>query len=330
MASDSAGSGCARGNEPAATLPGLVVQLDRKVSWVELEGGEIVPCPLRGRFFEHESAATRPVAVGDRVRISRADPEQGIIEELLPRRSAVLRSAVRAPGKVQVLAANVDQVLVVVSLRRPKNRPGLVDRLLVAAESCGMDALVVVNKIDLCAEAEIEAFLEVYDRIGYPTARVSALERRGLETLRAAMKDRVSLVLGHSGVGKSSLLNALDPSLELKTGAVSERHRKGTHTTSAARLVKLDFGARVVDSPGVREFTIAPMEAHELAGCFPELREPMQHCRFQPCTHDHEPDCAVQAAVERGDVDEGRFRTYLKLLDERTGGGQRMPRHGSF
>ena len=293
-------------------------------------GDEVLHCSLRGFLFKNEKtdSQTRPVAVGDRVRISRQDAE-GAIEEVLPRHSELARVSTRA-GKVQVLAANVDLVLVVVSLHRPTLRPTLVDRLVVACESEGLDVLIVLNKVDLCTAEEVEAFLAPYRGLGYATAEVSAIEGTNLGPVRAAMTDQVSLVLGHSGVGKSSLLNALDPDLRLRVGEVTRREGKGRHTTTHSQLVKVAGAGYVVDGPGIREFGLTDIDPVDLAYGFREMRPHQGKCRFATCTHTHEPECSVKDAVEAGEISEERYSSYCKLLEEREGGGERMPRHGSF
>ena len=304
-----------------------MIRVDRKLCEVELTDGTVVSCALRGHLFEFEGTETKPMAVGDRVRLQ-MDGDRGVVEEVLPRQTELSRIAVRG-NKVQVLAANVEQMVVVTTLRRPRSRPGMVDRLLAVSEHAGLSGLIVVNKVDLCGAEEVEEFLQPYAELGYSTARTSATESIGLEELRGALKDKVSVLVGHSGVGKSSLLNALSPELGLTVGSLM-REGKGRHTTTFHALWKLPFGGRVVDGPGVREFSMAGMTPEMLWGCFPEIRALQNDCHFPNCSHTHEPDCVVKPALLAGEIRAERFLSYLKLLEELQGGGQRMPRNSSF
>ncbi len=308
------------------TVEGLVVRVDRRVCHVEV-AGQAYTCALRGHLFEFEEEQTRPVAVGDRVKVQ-LQGEQGAIEEVLPRRTQILRGAGR--GKVQIIAANVDLLVIVVSVKSPPLRRGMIDRLLVEAESSGVGAAVVLNKSDLCSAEEAEALVDPYRRLGYAVAVVSCLEGRGMEAVAEIMGNRLSMLVGHSGVGKSSLLNALDPELNVKVGAISRRRGMGRHTTTHTALLLLRSGARVVDCPGMREFSLAGIEPADLGAFFRDMAPFHNQCKYPTCTHHHEPHCAVKQAVTDGQIAEPRYESYCKLLDELHGGGERMPRHGSF
>lgn len=327
--------GGARGGERKldATTEGLVVRIDRKQLLVEI-GERVVPCGVRGRFFEgqDDDPESRPVAVGDRVRVQ-LDGEGGVIEEVLPRRNRIARPKPRDPASWQVIAANLDLLVIVASLRQPATRPGMIDRMLVAAEAEGIAPLVVLNKADLAEPAEIDAVAEPYRAIGYQVLSTSVPDGRGIDALRAAMVGRVAMLIGHSGVGKSSLLAALDPSVAARIGelvAQGTKMARGAHTTTSASLHRLAFGGHVVDTPGVREFGLPPMEAHDLAHWFREFAPLLSGCRYSTCTHDHEPACAIKAAVESGAIRRERYVTYQKLLAELRGGGQRMQRHDAY
>ncbi|MBM4014961.1 MAG: ribosome small subunit-dependent GTPase A [Planctomycetes bacterium] len=317
----------------ASTTEGLVVRIDRKVIHVEI-GLDVVPCTVRGRFFEgqDDDPESRPVAVGDRVRVE-VGGERGAIEEVLERRSRIARPRPRDPRNWQVIAANVELLVIVASVRQPTTRPGLIDRMLVTAESEGIEPLIVLNKIDLVTDAEANAFAAPWRALGYRVVATSVPQARGIEELRAAMAGRVAMLLGHSGVGKSSLLAALDPAIAARIGglvAEGTKMARGAHTTTSASMHRLAFGGHLIDTPGVREFGLPPMEPHDLAHWFRELAPLVKQCRYATCTHDHEPNCAVKDAVTAGKVHPDRIATYRKLLDELKGGGERMARHDSF
>ena len=232
-----------------------------------------------------------------------------------------------------MIAANVDLLVIVVSVKEPSPRPGLVDRMLVTAESEGIEPLIVVNKADLDARGEAEAFAALYRVLGYRVVVTSATSRAGVDELAAAMNGHTAMMLGHSGVGKSSLLNVLDPTIEARIGALIDaetRMVRGAHTTTSASLHRLRIGAYLVDTPGVREFGLPPMEPHDLAHRFRDLAPHVAQCKYATCTHDHEPHCGVKAALDRGEIRRERYDTYQKLLAELRGGGQRMARHDSY
>jgi ribosome biogenesis GTPase len=307
---------------------GQVIRVDRKQCHV-LIGEATLLCSLRGRFFEEESEEKSPVAVGDQVEVKQ-EGDEGVIERVLPRRTQVARPTPRQPRQRQVMAANVDVLVAMATLRQPKVRTSLVDRLLAAAEAARLEGLVVLNKIDLCKAEEVESFRSRFESLGYPTFAISVQERSGLDALDERLRGKLTILLGHSGVGKSSLLNAFDPTLDLKTGALTRRHDKGSHTTTHSSLIRLPQGALVVDCPGIREFGLTDVTPAELGHHFVDLRPFHHQCRYPDCTHAHEPDCAVRIALESGKIRPDRYENYRRLLDELQGGGERMPRHGSF
>jgi ribosome biogenesis GTPase len=321
-------------------IEGRVVRIDRKQVHVQLagEGERVVPCVLRGRFFEtmDVDAESRPVAVGDLVKVElEEDGASGAVFEVLPRRTRIARPAPRHLGTWQVIAANVDLLVIVVSLKQPAPKPGLVDRLLVTAESEGITPLIVLNKSDLVASDEVETFAAPYRALGYRVLATSAKDGTGVDELRDAMRGRLAMLLGHSGVGKSSLLAAIDPTILPRIGALVAEGTKmvrGAHTTTSSSLHRLAFGGELVDTPGVREFGLPPMEPHDLAHWFRDLAPHIPKCKYATCTHDHEPNCGVKAAFERGEIRPERMATYRKLLAELRGTeeGQRMKRHDAY
>lgn len=283
----------------------------------------------QGAGGKRDIAAERPVAVGDRVRVElhaavSGAPPEGVVEEILPRRSQLARTAPDdRSGRVHVLAANIDRLVIVAALANPPLRPGLVDRFLVAAAREGLPPLVVMNKVDLEGTPDEEgrpltrALLEPWRAAGHDVLAASCVSGEGLPELRERLASGVSLVVGHSGVGKSSLINAVCPGLELRVGDVTGYHGRGRHTTTSARLVALPGTAGwVVDSPGLREFALDDVEPADLARLFPGFGELPDACRFSDCRHRAEPGCAVRAAVADGRLGRERHETYLRVLGE--------------
>lgn len=291
---------------------GLVIRIRAKVWTVEIDGRE-VPCTLHDSLFKKKRAVEKnPVAVGDRVAIQ-LDGETGVIEKVLPRTNRLARPLPTDPDRLQVTAANIDRLVIVSATTDPPFRPGLIDRYLVAAERQDMDPLIVVNKCDQGDPETIREQLRPYEAMGYPVVLTSAQTGAGVEQLAEHLKDRIALLVGHSGVGKSSLLNRLDPTLALRTKDVA-RHGRGRHTTTSVSLFRLKSGGHVVDSPGIRGFGLTDVPDSELAILMPDLRPYTSGCKYPNCTHDHEPKCAVRVAVEEGKVSAERYRSYVRML----------------
>ena len=300
---------------------GVVLEGTGGVWRVRTESGGTIDASLRGRLKKEpkpdEEAAPRKLAVGDRVIVE--PDEQGTtwtISEILPRTSQLGR---REPGGrhgERVLAANVDQVVVVFAVARPEPHPGMLDRFLAIAEANDLPARIVANKIDLLGQDEAQGRFAMYERAGYQLHLTSVKQGRGLDELRDALADRASVLTGPSGVGKSSLLNALFPGLELRVGEVSEAVNKGRHTTVGAYLHPLPGGGYVVDTPGLREVGLWGVPSTAIEHCFPEIRALLGECRFADCAHRTEPGCAVREAVARGEIAESRYGSYLKLRSE--------------
>lgn len=294
-------------------IDGLVIRIEAR-AWTVLVGDEEIPCSLRPRLFEDLGDLKNPVAVGDRVKLVR-EAERGAICEVLPRKNQLARKSPKDRGKLQVTAANVDQVVSVNAAKDPPFRRGLVDRFQVAAERQGMDFVIVVNKCDKGPPKKLAPELAVYERAGYTVLLTSAKTGEGVPALAAQLAGRTSVLVGHSGVGKSSLLNVIDPDLALRTGVVA-KHGRGRHTTTSVSLWRLQNGGCLVDSPGIRGFGLSDIPASELAILMPDLRPFTSGCRYPDCTHEHEPACEVQAAVAREQVDGERYRSYLRMLHD--------------
>lgn len=289
-------------------------------SWYDLRlpDGSIAKGRLRGKLKLQDKKITNPVAVGDWVTYDWEVPgQQAIINEILPRENYIIRKSVHKTAHGHIIAANLDQALVVASLFMPRTSTGFIDRFLVSAESFRIPATVVFNKVDMVDGEALEVLAEleeIYRNAGYGTLRTSATTGEGREELRQLLANKLTLVSGHSGVGKSSLINQLAPDLALRTGRVSDYAAKGTHTTTFAEMFELEPGMDIIDTPGIKELGILEIEENELAHYFPEMREMLGQCRFHNCRHLNEPGCAVIRAVEEGDISDSRYASYLSML----------------
>ena len=296
---------------------GTVVRAHGGHYYVESDHGT-VDCLIRGRLKKEETLSDL-VTVGDRARWSPIGDGTGIIEEVLPRKSVLSRSVPPPRAGVnsdteQVIVANVDQVVTVFSVRNPPPNPLMLDRYLVACEAVDLPVAIVANKIDLIPHGEDRDVLALYRRIGYLVLYTSAVTGQGIETLRDLLRGRLSVLAGPSGTGKSSLLNTLWPELDLQTGEISEYHDRGKHTTVVARLLNPKPGTYVADTPGLRQFRFWDIDPEQLEAFFPEMLPYLGKCRFTPCTHMHEPACAVRDAVERGEIAPLRYESYYKMF----------------
>ena len=280
---------------------------------------EVFPAVLRGKIRLKESSITNPIAVGDRVCYAREEDGSCVITEILPRRNYVIRRSTNLSRQAHIIAANVDRAYLVVSLFFPEVKLPFLDRILVTCELYGIPATIVLAKTDLyrsLAPEELEHFRAVYEGAGYPVLETSVLSGEGIDELREACRGRVNLFSGESGVGKSSLIKALDPSLDPKIGEISLAHLQGKHTTSLYQMYPLASGGYVIDSPGIRGFGLVDVQKEEIARYFPEMLKLSAHCRFTPCTHTHEPGCAVKDAVDEGLLAPERYNSYLGMLEE--------------
>ena len=298
----------------AIVRTGRVVRTDAKVCQVEVEG-RIVQAAPRGKLFEDLGPRRNPLAVGDQVRLElEGDPAS--IEEVLPRRNYLGRLASSHDPREQVLVANVDRLFVVASVANPGFSSNRTDRILAACVWHDIPATLVLNKIDLAEPDALEALRATYEGAGFPVLETSATRGDGVEALRAELRGKLSAFSGASGVGKSSLLNALQPGLKLKVGKISRFWETGRHTTNAAQLHALEFGGWVIDTPGIRVFRLHGVTSGELRGLFPEFARFQERCRYADCTHTHEPECAVVEALERGEIAETRYASYLEMREE--------------
>ena len=279
---------------------------------------KLFPAVLRGKIRLKGSSITNPIAVGDRVEYI-LDGDTAVITEVLPRRNYLIRRSTNLSRQAHIIAANLDRAYVVVSLYFPEVKLPFLDRILVTCELYGIPATIVLSKTDMYREMaadELTHFRSIYECAGYPVLETSVRTGEGIEALREACKGHVNLFSGESGVGKSSLIKALDPSLDPKVGAISAAHLQGKHTTSLYEMYPLSSGGYVIDSPGIRGFGLVDVEKEEIARYFPEMLRASEGCRFTPCTHTHEPGCEVRRRFEAGEYSQVRFDAYVALAAE--------------
>jgi ribosome biogenesis GTPase len=301
-------------------IRGLVIKSTGSEYEVMLESGKICIARLRGKFRIKGIKTTNPVVVGDWVNLSTETNDSFFsIVSIEPRKNYIIRKSIRLSKISHIIASNIDKAFLVVTISSPRTSSGFIDRFLTAAEAYRIPVEIIFNKIDLYDEKEMELlkkFEELYSSIGYPCFRISVTKKIGLETIRDRMTNYKSLISGHSGVGKSTLLNTIEPDLNLKVGEISDAHLKGKHTTTFAQMHPLSFGGFIIDSPGIKEFGLINYNKNEIGHYFVEIRELMNQCRFNNCTHKHEPGCAVKDAVENGKISEIRYRNYLSILND--------------
>ncbi len=292
-------------------------------SWyvVETLDNQIFNARLRGKIKQSGLRLTNPIAAGDRVVLRNQVDEEGnyVIDKILPRSNYVARKSTNLSKEMQILAANIDHLFVLVTLKDPKTHPLFVDRFLVAAESFRIPVSLLFNKVDLYSnmeEAQYEEWAQQYERIGYSCYRLQGNKASSADFLKELMKGQQVMLGGNSGVGKSTVINALDASVRLRTGSISVAHQQGKHTTTFAEMHKLNFGAYVIDTPGIRSFGLVDLEKEHLGHYFPEIRAVMEACRFNNCLHLNEPGCAVRNALQAGQITQQRYRNYVAMVEE--------------
>jgi ribosome biogenesis GTPase len=280
-------------------------------------GEDVLFCKLRGKMRLKDKVSTSPVVAGDNVKVRVLEDGTGVIEEVLERYNKLYRRAVGKRDLEHVIVANIDQAIVVTSFNMPHVPWGFVDRLLVASERNNIKPIICINKIDLIEDwREVNDFIKVYGKkVGYEIIKTSAVTGEGIEDLKKILKDKTSVFVGQSGVGKSALINAIEPGLDVVTGEVSEKTGKGRHTTTHTELHWLSFDGFIADTPGIKEFGLAGIEKEELGFYFPEFRKYIDNCKFSNCTHTHEPDCAVKDALYAGKIDKRRYMSYVNILN---------------
>lgn len=285
-------------------------------SWYDvLHDGAMLRCRIRGKLRLKGVRSTNPVVVGDEA-VCEADGGDCVIVDIVPRRNYVIRRASNLSKESHIIAANVDQALLMVTLRSPGTPKEFADRFLVTCEAYKVPAAILLSKIDLQDAEAVAEFRAVYEGAGYRVLEVSAKEGRGVEEVRKLLAGRTTLVSGNSGVGKSTLIQTIDPSLDIRTGEISDSHHKGRHTTTFSTMYPLAEGGAVIDTPGIKGFGLLDIDDAELWHYFPEMMRVAPGCRFYNCTHTHEPGCAVVEAVKAGEIAWSRYESYLKILDD--------------
>ncbi len=289
-------------------------------SWYQVKGPDhqVLDCKIRGKFRLKGITTTNPLAVGDHVDYD-IDPKtgQGVITHIHERRNYIIRKSINLSKQAHILAANVDEAFLIITLASPKTFPAFIDRFLVSAQAYRIPVTLIFNKTDLYTDdllSEMHQLMALYNGIGYRCHAVSAKTGQGISTLKGWLTNKVSVISGHSGVGKSTLINTLEPHLQLKTLEISSYHESGKHTTTFPEMHPLTDGGYIIDTPGIKGFGVVDMDKTEIAHYFPEMFAVLQNCRFYNCTHHHEPGCAVKEALELGHISPSRYRSYLGLL----------------
>lgn len=301
-------------------MQGTVIKSTGSWYQVRLEDGELIKSRIKGRFRLDGLRLTNPVAVGDVVEISiNAEDNTGSIKKILPRQNYVVRQSPRKRHFLHLLASNIDQAVVIVTIVEPMLKQGFIDRFLLMTEPYNIPTTIVFNKSDLYEEGEMNMFgylKNLYESIGYDVLLVSAADGSGTDAFKALLKDKTTLLSGQSGVGKSSLVNVIEPDLDLKTGEISDYSGKGMHTTTFAEMFKLTSGGFIIDTPGIKTLSFNNLSVEDVAHNFREIFHYSKDCKYNDCTHRNEPDCAVKAAIENEEISELRYINYVTLLDE--------------
>ncbi len=292
-------------------------------SWytVRAEDGESYDCRLKGKFRTKGIKSTNPVAVGDQVEFKQED-EANVIFKLAPRENYIIRKSINLSKQTHIIAANVDQAFLFVTLKLPETSLEFIDRFLVSAEAYHIPTKLIFNKIDIYDEEELKMirFIQsIYTKIGYECYEVSAEKQINLAVVKELLKDKITMLSGHSGVGKSTLINQLDPDLDLRTLAISEANKSGMHTTTFAEMHPLIFGGDIIDTPGIKGFGVVYLENAELRNYFPEMYSRQGDCKFNNCIHLNEPGCAVKAAIDEGEISTTRYASYLSIMEDEQG-----------
>lgn len=300
-------------------MKGIVIKSTGSWYSVRLVDGEQIQARIKGKFRLQGIKSTNPIAVGDNVVLKKEEDGTAVINEIEKRKNYIIRKSINLSKKSHILAANVDQAILIVTISQPKTYTAFIDRFLVTAEGYHIPTVIVFNKIDIYSDSEKKEliFLKTsYEKIGYQCLEVSATEKINLEKLKDVMKGKVSMISGHSGVGKTTLLNTIDPTLKLKTSEISEMHKAGKHTTTFAEMFELPFGGFIIDTPGIKAFGLIDFDKAELSHYFLEMRARLDGCQFNNCLHINEPKCAIKDAVENNEIAEFRYLNYLSTYKD--------------
>ena len=298
-------------------MQGVVIKSTGSWYIVKTDDGELLNCRIRGKFRMQDIKSTNPIVVGDKVLVSQEE-DSFLIDELFDRKNIIVRKSVNLSKQIHILASNIDQAILVVTMQSPQTSTGFIDRFLVSAQAYGVDVVLLFNKTDLYDKATLVLLEErrsIYEKIGYCCLSKSTLND-DLSDIKELMKDKVNVISGHSGVGKSTLLNSIQPNLNITTQEISEHHQQGQHTTTFSEMHELDFGASIIDTPGVKGFGLIEMDKYELADYFIEFFKIKSDCKFNNCLHINEPKCAVKLALENGEIAPSRYKNYLNMLEQ--------------
>ena len=292
-------------------------------SWYTVESqGVFYECRIKGKLRLKGIKSTNPVAVGDRVHFeiaSHVQANEGNITQIEERQNYIVRKSVNLSKQTHIIASNIDQVFLLVTLNNPLTFPAFIDRFLVTAEAYQIPAVLLFNKIDTYTNAELDdlkILQNIYQEIGYVTQSISAINGKGVDTIKTLMQDKVSMFSGHSGVGKSTLVNAISPELALKTAAISKQHQQGMHTTTFAEMFALSDGIKIIDTPGIKGFGVVDMLPEEIGNYFPEFYKRKMDCKFHNCIHINEPKCSIIDAVENKEIALSRYASYVQMMEE--------------
>ena len=303
------------------TMTGTVYKSTGSWYSVKTPNGDFYECRIKGKFRIQGIKSTNPLAVGDRVDFdleTSNNTETGVITTIHPRQNYIVRKSVNLSKQTHIIASNIDQVFLLITIDSPPTFTSFIDRFLATTEAYGVTAVLLFNKIDVNDESSqkiVEDLTTLYEGIGYQCLSISAITGTNLEAVKTLMIGKSSMFAGHSGVGKSTLVNAIEPGLNIKTKEISEQHKQGQHTTTFAEMFDLSFEAQIIDTPGIKGFGVVDMEASEIDNYFPELFALKQGCKFNNCLHLHEPQCAVKSALENNQIAASRYKSYIQILE---------------
>ncbi|WP_298782543.1 ribosome small subunit-dependent GTPase A [uncultured Polaribacter sp.] len=302
-------------------MTGIVYKSTGSWYWVKSENGDIHQCRIKGKFRIKGIKSTNPIAVGDKVVFDlekKGDEEIGVIKTILDRDNFIVRKSVNLSKQTHIIAANIDQVFLLITINNPPTFTTFIDRFLVSARAYRIDVILVFNKIDsyeIEERAEILYLKDIYEAIGYRCIQASSTQNININKVKEMMLGKTSMFVGHSGVGKTTLVNAIEPNLDLKTKKISDQHKQGQHTTTFAEMFDLSFDAKIIDTPGIKGFGVVDIDKYELGDYFPEFFALKQDCKFNNCIHTKEPHCAVKEALEAEEISWSRYKSYLQILE---------------